>query len=87
MRVFKYTWFARFARKENIEDEELRGIIHQLEEGKNSANLGGGVYKVRIARPCEGKSGGYRVIIIFRKGDKAFYQYAYTKAARDNISE
>jgi len=31
-------------------------MANQLEEGKAEANLGGGVYKVRVARSGEGKS-------------------------------
>jgi hypothetical protein len=87
VRVFKNTWFARFARKENISDQELRDIVGQLEAEQADANLGGDVYKVRISRPGEGKSGGYRVIVFFKSGDKTFYHYAYPKSFRGNISE
>jgi len=48
--------------------------------------LGGDVYKIRVARDGGGKSGGYRVILFFRSGERAFYHYAYLKAARANIS-
>ena len=51
------------------------------------ANLGGGVYKVRVARSGEGKSGGYRVIVFFRSEDKTFFEYGYPKARRANIDE
>ena len=87
MRVFKYAWFSRFARKENIGNEELLGIVARLEEGQGEVDLGGGVFKERLARPGEGKSGGYRLIVFFKGGDKTFFQYAYPKAARENISE
>ena len=87
MRVFKYSWFSRFARKKNIEDGELQDIVGRLEDGQADADLGGGVFKMRLARPNEGKSGSYRAIIFFRSEDKTFFQYAYPKAARDNISE
>jgi hypothetical protein len=87
VRVFKNTWFARFARKEGISDEELREIVNQLEAGQPDADLGGDVYKMRIARPGEGKSGGYRVIVFFRSEDKTFCHYAYPKSYRGNISE
>ena len=45
------------------------------------------MYKVRISRSGEGKSGGYRVIVFFKSGDKTFYHYAYPKSFRGNISE
>ena len=87
MRVFKNTWFARFARKEGISDEELRDIVKQLEAGQPDVDYGGDVYKMRVARPGEGKSGGYRVILFFRSEDKTFCHYAYPKSHRGNISE
>lgn len=43
--------------------------------------------KQRIARKQEGKSGGYRTIILFRKGDKAFYVYGFAKSELDNIDK
>lgn len=47
--------------------------------------MGGGVIKQRLARPGQGKSGGYRSIIIFRRGTKAFFVYGFAKSERDNI--
>jgi hypothetical protein len=79
-------WFTRFASKEGITDNKLKETVNRLED-RQSADLGGGVYKVRISRPGEGKSGGYRVILFFRSEDKTFYHYAYPKAVRDNIDE
>ena len=87
MRIFKYKWFSKFVQKENIEDGELLDIIDKLEAGQADADLGSGVFKMRMARPGGGKSGSFRVIVFFRSEDKAFFQYAYPKAARDNISE
>jgi len=86
VRIFKITWFARFAGKEGITDGELREAVNQLESGQADANLGGNVYKVRVARPGEGKSGGYRVIVVFRSGERTFYMYGFAKSERENIS-
>jgi hypothetical protein len=58
VRIFKNAWFLRFARKEGIGDDELRDIVDELEAGQVDADLGGDVYKQRLARPGEGKSGG-----------------------------
>jgi hypothetical protein len=85
MRIFKNPWFTRFAAKESIADEELKDMVNQLEAGQADADLGGDVYKVRKARPGAGKSGGYRVIVFFRSGDKTFYVYGFPKSARANI--
>jgi hypothetical protein len=60
MRIFKTSWFARFANKERIVDGSLKNSVSQLGMGQFDADLGGGVYKQRLARPGAGKSGGYR---------------------------
>ena len=87
MRTFKNTWFNRFAGKEGIADSELLEAVNRLETGQIDADLGGGVYKVRIARPGEGKSGGYRVIVFFRSGERTFYFYGFAKSSMGNISD
>ena len=87
MRVFKYTGFSRFAKKEGITDAELLEVVCQLEDDQADANLGGDVYKVRLARPGEGKSSGYRVIVYFRNEFRTFFVYGFPKSDRDNIDE
>ena len=86
MKIFKNTWFTRFADKEGITDNELTEAVNRLEAGA-AIDLGGGVYKIRLARPGEGKSGGYRVIVFYRSEERTFYEYAFAKSDRGNISE
>jgi hypothetical protein len=87
VRIFKNTWFTRFARKEGIADDELREAVNQLEAGQFDADLGGGVFKQRIAREGEGKSGGYRAIVLLKSGDRSFFVYGFAKSDRDNIDQ
>jgi hypothetical protein len=87
MRIFKSRRFARFARKEGIDDAKLRGAVQEAEAGKINADYGGGVIKQRIARLGEGKSGGYRSVILYRQGDKAFFVYGFPKNERKNIDK
>lgn len=86
MKIFKTPWFTRFADKEQIANESLQSAVNQLEAGQFDADLGGGVYKQRLARPGGGKSGGYRVLICFRQGTRSFFMYGYPKSRRDNIT-
>jgi hypothetical protein len=91
VRIFKNTWFTKFAGKEGITDDELRELVNRLEAGQSrqqvgGADLGGGVYKMRLARPGEGKAGGYRVIVFFRSEERTFYEYCFAKSNRANIS-
>lgn len=85
MKVFKNAWFSRFARKEQIPATALWGAIERAEKGQIDADLGGGVIKQRITRSGEGKSKGYRSIILFRKDDKAFFVYGFPKSELGNI--
>lgn len=87
MRIFKNKRFAKFARNEGIEDAKLREVVRDAEAGKIDADYGGGVIKQRIARPGEGKPGGYRSVIIYRQGDKAFFVYGFPKSERENIDK
>jgi hypothetical protein len=65
VRIYKNKWFARFARKERISGAKLRQAVKEAEAGKIDADYGGGVIKQRIARTGEGKSGGYRTVILY----------------------
>ena len=87
MRVFKNAWFERFARKEKISAEALWDAVQRAEQGQIDADLGAGVIKQRIARPGGGKSKGYRSIVLYRKGDKAFFVFGFPKNLQDNIRE
>jgi hypothetical protein len=85
LRIFKDAWFCRFARREKIKDAALKDAIARAEKGFIDADLGGGVIKQRIARPGQGRSGGYRSVILFRKGELAFFVYGFAKSDRENI--
>lgn len=86
MRIFKSKAFAKFARKESISDAMLCEAVRCAEQGKVDADYGGGVIKQRLARPNEGKSGGYRVVIFYLRGDKAFFVHGFAKKDQANIS-
>ena len=87
VRIFKNRWFHRFANKEGITDNELKEVVKQLENGQFYADLGGGVYKMELARKGEGKHGGYRSIVIFKSEFRSFFVYGFPKSKKDNISD
>ena len=80
-------WFGRFARKENISAKVLWDAVNRAEKGLVDADLGGGVIKQRIARPGQSKSKGYRSIVLYQKGDKAFFVYGFLKSDLGNIRD
>jgi len=85
VRIFKNHAFVRFAWKEGLADSSLCEAIRDADRGLLAADLGGGVIKQRIARPGQGKSGGFRTLIAFRAGERAFFVYGFAKNARENI--
>jgi hypothetical protein len=87
VRVFKNAWFERFARKQRIPDKALLEAIERADKGQIDANLGGGVLKQRVARQGQGKSGGFRTIILYRTEERAFFVYGFAKSDRENIDK
>lgn len=86
MRIYQNKPFQRFARKENIRDSELCDAVERADRGLVDADLGGGVIKQRIARQSQGRSGGFRSIILYRSQERAFFVYGFSKSSRANIT-
>ena len=85
MRIFKNKPFARFARKNEIDDSELCEAIKDADRGLIGADLGGGVIKQRIARKGAGKSGGFRTLVLFRAGELAIFVHGFAKSELENL--
>lgn len=86
MQVFKTKPFDRFARKALLDDAALCGVVASIERGLIDADLGGGVLKQRVARRG-GKSGGFRVLIVYRLRDHAIFVAGFAKSDRANVSK
>jgi hypothetical protein len=85
VRIFKTKVFAKYARRERIGDASLREAVLRAEQGLLDANLGGNVIKQRIARPGQGRSGGYRALMAFHPKGRAVFLYGFAKNDRENI--
>lgn len=88
MRVFKNKWFNRWAHKECISDADLFDAAEDVATGKVEADLGGCLFKKRLAKAGKGKSGGYRVVVGYKKAnsERVVFLYAFGKNDRSNIS-
>jgi hypothetical protein len=84
LRIFKTKWFVRYARHERISDTSLSNAIERAGRGIIDGDLGCGVIKQRVARTGQGRSGGYRLLIAYRAGDRAIFLYGFAKNERDN---
>ena len=87
MRIFKTKVFARFARSMGISDAYLREAVARAERGLVDADLGGGVIKQRVARPGQGRSGGFRVLIAYRAKVRSVFLFGFAKSARGNVDD
>jgi hypothetical protein len=79
--------FARFARKERLDDNRLCEAITRAERGSIDADLSATLIKQRVPRPGGGRSGGYRMIIAYRASQRSVFLYGFAKNERDNIDD
>jgi hypothetical protein len=81
LRVFASKPFMRFARRFEISDADLWQAVN----GAYDADLGGGVFKFRLARRGEGTSGGARAIVAMKVGLRIVLMYGFEKKDQANI--
>lgn len=86
MSTFATKGFARFARKAGLVGARLLLVAGDVTAGRFDADLGGGVFKQRVAREGGGKSGGFRTIILFRVGGHCFFAHGFAKNDTANVS-
>ena len=77
MRILKTRYFNKWARKEQVSDTSLWGAIREIQDGLIDADLGGSVYKKRIA--SKGKRAGVRTILAYRSRKFAFFLLSFLK--------
>lgn len=86
MRVFKNRSFHRWAIQQGLTDGVLWQAVMEIEQGLVEAVLGKTLIKKRIAGIGRGKRSGYRTVLAYRAGDKAFFIYGFAKNAQANIT-
>ena len=67
-------------------DATLLQAAQDVVAGQHDADLGGSVFKQRVAREGGGKSGGFRTIILFRVGGHSFFAHGFAKNDKTNVS-
>ncbi len=87
MQIFKTKLFDNWAQEVDLNDASLTAAVNEIENRLFDANLGGHIYKKRIAIGGHGKRGGARTILAFKMHQKAIFIYGYAKNKRSNISE
>lgn len=82
LRVFALKGFVRFARRMHVSD----GALWEAVLSPPDADLGGGLYKFRIARPGEGARGGGRALVALKVGCRAVLMFGWEKKDMENIT-
>ncbi|MGD9583062.1 MAG: type II toxin-antitoxin system RelE/ParE family toxin [Lysobacterales bacterium] len=84
--IFKRRNFARWQADEKLPDAGLCKAVQEMESGLVDADLGGFLYKKRVARPGGGKSGGYRTLLSARIGSRYVFLHGFPKRDKANIT-
>jgi len=87
MSIHKTRTFARWMKREELADDDLRKAVAEMRAGLIDARLGGGLFKKRVARLGEGKRGGYRVLVASNLGERWVFMFGFAKNERDNIDD
>ena len=87
MIIYKTRWFNRWAHKQGFDDISLCAAVYEIIVGLYNADLGSGLFKKRIARPGQGKRGGFRTLIATNKGERWIFVFGFPKNERSNIDK
>ena len=85
MALYKVRAFDRFARKHGLTKAALVLAARRLLAGDATADLGGGLYKLRIAKAGGGRAGGFRALLTLRNNGHCFFVFGFEKSAKANI--
>ncbi len=87
MAIYTTRWFDRWARKQGLTAPSLCAAVREMASGLYDADLGGNLFKKRIARPGQGKSGGFRTLVATNKGSRWIFVFGFPKNERSNIDK
>ena len=86
-RILKTRTFNRWLRKTLLTDSALLKAIDEMEQGLVDADLGGDVYKKRVALPGRGKRGSTRTLIATNREGRWIFMFGFEKNDRENITQ
>ena len=86
MMVLKRRDFTRWQAGQKLPDDTLCRAVKEMENGLIDADLGGLLYKKRVARPGGGKSSGYRTLLSARIANRYVFLHGFAKKDKANIT-
>lgn len=87
MKSYITRWFNKWADKKGISEELLIEAIERTKLKMGVVDLGGNLFKIRIGKEGQGRSGGYRTILAIKLGKRALFIYGFEKNDKDNIDK
>ena len=87
MQVLKNKPFHKWQKTEKIGNKALLDVVVAIESGLIDADLGGLLYKQRVATGNRGKSKGARVVVAMKVGARVVFLHGFAKNVADNISQ
>jgi len=87
MKSYITRWFNKWADKKGISEELLIEAIERTKLKMGVVDLGGNLFKIRIGKEGQGRSGGYRTILAIKVGKRALFIYGFEKNDKDNIDK
>ena len=85
MKIYKNVQFRRWQTKNKMSDTILVKAVEEMESGLIDADLGGNIFKKRVAKAGMGKRGGYRTIVAMKQSMGWFFLFGFSKSENENI--
>jgi hypothetical protein len=68
-----------------LTDEVLCEAVSEMRRGLVGVDLGGGLFKKRVALPGRGKRGGARTLLVSNRQDRWIFVFGFEKNVRGDI--
>lgn len=86
IRILKTRMFCQWMKKTPLKDKDLCKAIEEMMRGMVDADLGGHLYKKRVAFPGRGKRGSARTLIATNNSNRWIFLFGFEKNDKENIS-
>lgn len=87
LKAYRTRTFTRWMRKEGLTDKQLQSALQEMLGGLIDADLGGHLFKKRVALPGQGKRGGARTIVASKVKTQWFFLFGFAKNERSNLDQ
>lgn len=86
MQVLKTRYVRRFLNKYAVPEWSVQSALKTLLDGKGTS-LGSQLYKIRMRDEHKGKSGSYRTLWYWKRGELAILCFLFAKNQAENLTE